>query len=73
MRTRFIPARAGNTTASITSLQYPAVHPRTCGEHTSSISLNLRGKLARASATKAIGRESHQPDSGQGYIYPIAE
>ena len=30
---RFIPAHAGNTSASDSARRYPAVHPRACGEH----------------------------------------
>ncbi len=36
---RFIPASAGNTSLSVAGANAGAVHPRVCGEHTSSISL----------------------------------
>jgi len=55
-RTRFIPARAGNSGARYADLGFLAVHPRTCGEQSRSLS----------KAPSANGSSPHVRGTGDG-------
>ena len=52
---RFIPARAGNTTARVTAARANAVHPRSRGEHAShaAVTVEIAGSSPLARGTRA--------------------
>ena len=66
---RFIPARAGNTTAKPRRPTRPTVHPRACGEHRTSTRIRLRLRFIPARAGNTLNRDlSLRP----GTVHPRA-
>ena len=57
---RFIPAHAGNTSSGSVALLTQPVHPRACGEHTYTTTLNL---LDRGSSPRMRGTRRRWPSS----------
>ena len=55
---RFIPAHAGNTSASRSAWRAPTVHPRACGEHAI---FSASGKSASGSSPRMRGTHSRAP------------
>ena len=55
---RFIPARAGNTSCSASSVLTWPVHPRACGEHTGGLGV----RSSRNGSSPRVRGTRHQPD-----------
>ncbi len=58
---RFIPAPAGNAPQTLRAALPKPVHPRACGERTSSISMSFNGNISPSKSTNETACKRHFP------------